>query len=56
MPFEAADAQRISALARELRDRLGAAAFASAVRRGTTLSDGEIIEFVRAQIRTLSRP
>ena len=55
LPFEAADAQRISALVDDLRDRLGAAAFASAVRRGTTLSDGEIIDFVRAQIYALSK-
>jgi predicted ATPase/DNA-binding SARP family transcriptional activator len=54
LPFEAADAQRISALVEDLRKHLGAAAFASAVRRGTTLSDGEIIEFVHAQIYALS--
>ncbi len=54
LPFEAADAQRIGVLVDDLRDRLGAAAFASAVRRGTTLSDGEIIDFVRAQIHALS--
>jgi predicted ATPase/DNA-binding SARP family transcriptional activator len=54
LPFEAADAQRIGFLAENLRDRLGVAAFASAVRRGTTLSDGEIIDFVRAQIHALS--
>jgi hypothetical protein len=56
LPFEAADAQRISGLVDDLRDRLGAAAFASAVRRGTTLSDGEIIDFVRTQIHALSQP
>jgi predicted ATPase len=54
LPFEAADAQRINALVDDLRERLGAAAFASAVRRGSSLSDGEIIEFVRAQIRALA--
>jgi tetratricopeptide (TPR) repeat protein len=54
LPFEAADAQRINSLVDDLRDRLGAAAFASAVRRGSSLSDGEIIEFVRAQIRALA--
>jgi predicted ATPase/DNA-binding SARP family transcriptional activator len=54
LPFEAADAQRISDLVDDLRDRLGVAAFASAVRRGASLSDGEIIEFVRAQIHALS--
>ena len=55
LPFEAADAQRIGVLVDNLRERLGAAAFASAVRRGTTLSDGEIIDFVRAQIYALSK-
>ena len=54
LPFEAADAQQIGILVDNLRDRLGAAAFASAVRHGTTLSDGEIIDFVRAQIEALS--
>jgi predicted ATPase/DNA-binding SARP family transcriptional activator len=54
LPFDATDSQWINALADDLRDRLGAAAFASAVRRGSSLSDGEIIEFVRAQIRALA--
>jgi hypothetical protein len=54
LPFEAADAQRISTLVDDLRHRLGAAGFASAVRRGSSLSDGEIIEFVRAQIGALA--
>ena len=56
LPFEAADAQRISDLVDDLRDRLGPATFASAVRRGPTLNDGETIDFVRAQIQTLSQP
>jgi hypothetical protein len=56
LPFEAADARRITDLANSLRDRLGPAAFAAAVRRGTTLSDGETVDFVRAQIQTLSQP
>jgi hypothetical protein len=54
LPFEAADAQQINVLVDDLRGRLGPAAFASAVRRGSSLSDGEIIEFVRAQIRALA--
>jgi predicted ATPase/DNA-binding SARP family transcriptional activator len=54
LPFEAADAERINVLVDDLRDRLGAPAFASAVRRGSGLSDGEIIEYVRAQIRALA--
>jgi hypothetical protein len=56
LPFEAADAQRISDLVDDLRDRLSPATFASAVRRGPALNDGEIIDFVRAQIQTLSQP
>ena len=54
LPFDAADAQRINALVDDVRDRLGAAVFASAVRRGSGLSEGEIVEFVRAQIRALA--
>ncbi len=54
LPFEAADAQQIGALVDNLRDRLGAATFAAAVRHGASLSDGEIIDFVRAQIHALS--
>jgi predicted ATPase/DNA-binding SARP family transcriptional activator len=54
LPFEAADAEQINVLVDDLRERLGPAAFASAVRRGSSLSDGEIIEFVRAQIRSLA--
>ncbi|MGB8196932.1 MAG: BTAD domain-containing putative transcriptional regulator [Acidimicrobiales bacterium] len=54
LPFDAGDAQRINELVEDVRERLGAAAFASAVRRGSSLSDGEIIEFVRAQIRSLA--
>ena len=56
LPFEAADAEHLSALVDDLRQQLGASSFASAVRRGATLSDGEIIEFVREQIHTLSGP
>ncbi len=54
LPFEAADAQRINALADDLRQELGAATFATAVRRGATLSDGEIIDFSRDQIHALT--
>ncbi|MGZ4692314.1 MAG: BTAD domain-containing putative transcriptional regulator [Acidimicrobiales bacterium] len=56
LPFEAADAERITSLVDDLRDRLGASAFASAVRRGTTLNDGEIIDLVHEQIRALAGP
>jgi predicted ATPase/DNA-binding SARP family transcriptional activator len=54
LPFEAADAERINALVDDLRRHLGAAAFAAAVRRGAALNDGEIIDLVRAQIRSLT--
>ncbi len=54
LPFEAADAEHLNALAEDLRRHLGAGAFAAAVRRGATLSDGEIIEFAREQIDALS--
>ena len=56
LPFEATDAERITALVDELRDRLGAGAFAAAVRRGAALNDGEIIDFVHDQIRALADP
>jgi hypothetical protein len=55
LPFEAVEAERIAALVGELRDQLGAGAFASAVRRGASLSDGEIIDFVRDQIGALTQ-
>ncbi len=53
LPFGVADAERISSLVDELRDRLGSAVFASAVRRGASLNDGEIIHFVHGQIFAL---
>ena len=53
LPFRAADAERMSSLVDDLRNRLGRTAFASAVRHGAGLSDGEIVEFVRAQISAL---
>ena len=56
LPFDAGDAEQIRVFAESLRERLGAAAFASSVRRGAALSDGEIIDFVRAQIEALSSP
>jgi predicted ATPase/DNA-binding SARP family transcriptional activator len=54
LPFEATDAEHITALGSILRERLGAAAFASAVRRGAMLRDGEIIDFVHQQIQALA--
>ena len=37
-----------------LRDRLGAADFAAAVRRGASMTDGEIIEFTQGRIAALA--
>jgi hypothetical protein len=54
LPFGAADAERISSLVDDLRGQLGTAAFASAVRHGASLSDGEIIDFVTRQILALT--
>jgi predicted ATPase/DNA-binding SARP family transcriptional activator len=54
LPFEASEAEHLSTLVDELRQQLGAGAFATAVRRGAALSDGEMIGFVRAQIHALS--
>jgi hypothetical protein len=54
LPFEASDAQHISNLVDDLRQKLGPATFASTVRRGASMSDGDIIAFVRGQIRALS--
>jgi predicted ATPase/DNA-binding SARP family transcriptional activator len=53
LPFRAADVERENLLVDELRSRLGRAAFASAVKHGASLSDGEIVEFVRGQIFAL---
>jgi hypothetical protein len=54
LPFEASDAERISALVDDVREGLGPAAFASTVRRGAAMTDAQIIDFVREQIRTRS--
>jgi predicted ATPase/DNA-binding SARP family transcriptional activator len=54
LPFEAEDAERISALGPVLREQLGAATFATACRRGAMLRDAEIIEFVQQQIHALA--
>ena len=54
LPFEASDAERIDALVDELRDEMRPAEFAGAVRRGASMTDGEIVEFVQARIRVLT--
>jgi predicted ATPase len=46
LPFEPADAQRLSGIVDELRSLLGPAAFADAVRRGASMKDTEIVEYV----------
>ncbi len=56
LPFEASDAERIDALVDELRDEMRPAEFAGAVRRGASMTDGEIVEFVQARIRVLTAP
>jgi predicted ATPase/DNA-binding SARP family transcriptional activator len=52
LPFT--DAEVINALEDELREHLGEATFDAAVRRGASLRDAEVIEFVRTQIDALS--
>jgi hypothetical protein len=54
LPFEASDAERISALVDDVREGLGPAVFASTVRRGASMTDAQIIDFVRERIRALS--
>jgi hypothetical protein len=54
LPFESSDAEHITELVEMLRERLGAAEFAAAVRRGASLSDGEIVEFIQERIAALT--
>lgn len=54
LPLEAADREHLTALVEELRTRLGASAFATAVRHGASLRDGELVDFARQQIHALS--
>ena len=49
LPFEASDAERIDVLVDDLRDALRPAHFATAVRRGASMSDSEIVDFVQAR-------
>lgn len=55
LPFEASDAEHLTALAGRPRDALGAADFAARVRAGASMSDGEIVEFILERIRVLTR-
>jgi tetratricopeptide (TPR) repeat protein len=46
LPFEPAAAQRLGGIVDELRSLLGPAPFADAVRRGASMTDTEIVEYV----------
>ena len=54
LPFVAADAEEITKLIGSAREQLGAGEFATAVRRGVAMSDGEIIEYVQERIAALT--
>ena len=54
LPFEAADAEHIAELVGMLRDHLGAADFAAAVRRGASMTDGQIVDFIQERIIALT--
>ena len=54
LPLESSHAEHISELVGVLRERLGAAGFAGAVRHGASMSDGEIIDFIQDRITTLT--
>ncbi len=56
LPFVADDAEQITRSVGTLRDRLGSAEFAAAVRRGAAMSDGEIVEFIQGRIAVLTAP
>jgi tetratricopeptide (TPR) repeat protein len=56
LPFVAADAEQITRSVGELRAQLGSVAFATAVRRGAAMSDGEIVEFILDRIAVLTAP
>jgi predicted ATPase/DNA-binding SARP family transcriptional activator len=54
LPFVASDAEQITKSVGTLRDNLGSAEFAAAVRRGAAMGDAEIIDFIRGRIAVLS--
>jgi hypothetical protein len=56
LPFVATDAEQITKSVGTLREHLGSAEFAAAVRRGAAMSDGEIVEFIRGRIAVLATP
>jgi tetratricopeptide (TPR) repeat protein len=54
LPFQTSDAEHIDRLALQVRDQMGAPDFAAAVRRGASMTNGEIVEFVQQRIRVLT--
>jgi hypothetical protein len=54
LPFETSDVRRIETTTDRLREQLGDAAFAAAVRRGASFTDDEVIAFVRDSARVLT--
>jgi predicted ATPase/DNA-binding SARP family transcriptional activator len=53
LPFEPADAQRLAAHAEQIRDVLGPAEFAAAVRSGAAKSDADTVAYVQSEIQRL---
>ena len=56
LPFVATDAEQITTRVGTLREHLGSAEFAAAVRRGAAMGDSEIVEFIRGRIAVLATP
>ncbi|CAN5758470.1 BTAD domain-containing putative transcriptional regulator [soil metagenome] len=54
LPFAPSDAEQIDELVNQLRDEMRSAEFAAAVRRGASMTDGEIVEFAHDRIRVLT--
>jgi predicted ATPase/DNA-binding SARP family transcriptional activator len=56
LPFEPADAERLDAVATDLRDQLGPEPFAAAVREGAAMPDTALVAFVLRRISALTVP
>ncbi len=56
LPFVATHAEHITKQVAALREHLGSADFAAAIRRGAAMSDGELVEFIRGRIAILATP
>ncbi len=54
LPFVPANAERLSQGLDDIQKQLGPAAFAGAVRRGTSMRDRDIVNFVQEQIASLT--